>query len=44
MAIAMLFNSVDIEEIGTETGAEPTERLAFTMAPEGLRMRLRERA
>jgi cytochrome P450 len=44
MAIAMLFNSFDIDEIGTERGAEPTERLAFTMAPEGLRMRLRARA
>ena len=43
MAIAMLFNSFDIEDICTERGAEPTERLSFTMAPEGLRMRLRER-
>ena len=43
MAVAMLFNSFDIEDINTEDGAEPAERLSFTMAPEGLRMRLRER-
>lgn len=43
MAIAMLFNSFDIESIGTADGAEPPERLSFTMAPEGIRMRLRER-
>ena len=43
MAIAMLFNGFDIESIGTADGSEPSERLAFTMQPEGLRMRLRER-
>ncbi|MEO8857964.1 MAG: cytochrome P450 [Burkholderiaceae bacterium] len=43
MAIAMLFNSFDIEHIGTTDGAEPREQLSFTMAPQGLRMRLRAR-
>ena len=43
MAMAMLFNGFDIESIGTADGSEPSERLAFTMQPEGLRMRLRER-
>ena len=43
MAIAMLFNSFDIEEDNTGRGAEPIERLSFTMAPEGLRLRLRLR-
>ena len=44
MAIAMLFNSFDIEEDNTGRSAESAERLSFTMAPEGLRMRLRVRA
>ena len=43
MAIAMLFNSFDIESVGTEDGAEPLEHLSFTMAPVGLKMRLRGR-
>ena len=43
MAIAMLFNSFDIESVGTDDGSEPLEHLSFTMAPVGLKMRLRAR-
>ena len=44
MAIAMLLGRFDIESVGTADGSEVQERLAFAMAPVGLRMRLRERA
>ena len=43
MALAMLFNSFEIESVATHDGAEPLEHLSFTMAPMGLKMRLRER-
>ena len=43
MAVAMLLNSFDIVSIGTADGSEPLEHLSFTMAPVGLKMRLRER-
>ncbi len=43
MAIAMLFNSFDIESVGTADGTEPLEHLSFTMAPVGLKMRLNQR-
>ena len=43
MAIAMLVNSFDIESVGTDDGTEPLEHLSFTMAPVGLKMRLRVR-
>ena len=43
MAMAMLFNSFDIESVATADGAQPLEHLSFTMAPVGLKMRLRER-
>ena len=44
MAMAMLLAHFDIESVSTPDGAEPREFLAFTMAPLGLKMRLRERA
>jgi cytochrome P450 len=40
MAIAMLLGSFEIESVGTVDGREPRERMSFTMAPTGLRMRL----
>lgn len=43
MAIAMLFNSFDVQSIRTEDDVEPDEILSFTMQPQGLQMRLRER-
>jgi cytochrome P450 len=44
MAVAMLLGRFDIESVDTPDGGEAREHLAFTMAPLGLRMRLRERA
>ena len=41
MVIAMLLGGFDIESVGTADGGEPREHLAFTMAPVGLKMRLR---
>ena len=43
MAMAMLLAHFDIDSVTTPDGAEPRELLAFTMAPVGLKMRLRER-
>jgi hypothetical protein len=42
MVIAMLLSNFDIERVWSEEG-EPRECLKLTMAPVGLRMRLRER-
>ncbi|HUQ75560.1 MAG TPA: cytochrome P450 [Burkholderiales bacterium] len=44
MAIAMLLAGFDLESVGTADGGEPRELMAFTMAPVGLRMKLRSRA
>ena len=44
MAMAMLLGRFDIESVETPRAAEAEEHLSFTMAPVGLRMRLRERA
>lgn len=44
MVAAMLLASFDIVEVGTPGNEEPPERLAITMAPVGLRMKLRARA
>jgi cytochrome P450 len=41
MAIAMLLGGFEIESVGTADGREPREQMSFTMAPAGLRMRLR---
>jgi hypothetical protein len=44
MAMAMLLSSFDIEAVDTPDGQMAHERMAFTMNPVGLRMRLREAA
>ncbi len=43
LAIATLLAHFDIESVSTAGGGEPVERMAFTMTPVGLTMRLRER-
>ena len=43
MAIASLLGGFDIQSVESPGGIEAAERLAFTMMPVGLRMRLRER-
>ena len=42
MAMAMLLSSFDIDSVDTPDGGLAEERMAFTMNPVGLRMRLRE--
>lgn len=42
MAMAMLLGSFEIESVDTPDGGEAREHMSFTMAPVGLRMRLRE--
>ncbi len=44
MAMAQLLANFDIQSVGTAHGQGAREHLSFTMAPLGLRMRLRERA
>ena len=44
MVMATLLGQFDIDHVGTADGAPVREQLSFTMAPMGLRMRLRERA
>jgi cytochrome P450 len=44
MALAMLLANFEIEDVGTPDGGEAQERIAFTMAPLGLRLRLKRRA
>ncbi|MFT3857667.1 MAG: cytochrome P450 [Aquabacterium sp.] len=44
MATATLLTHFDIEYVSTEDGQPPAERMAFTMSPQGLRMRIRERS
>jgi cytochrome P450 len=43
MVMAMLLASFDIESVDTPDGAPAEERMAFTMQPVGLHMRLRPR-
>lgn len=43
MAMAMLLSSFDIEAVETPDGGPAQERIAFTMNPVGLTLRLRER-
>lgn len=43
IAITMLLTRFDIDYISTPNGGEAQERLAFTMEPVGLKMRLRSR-
>jgi cytochrome P450 len=40
MVLAMLLGGFEIESVTAPGGAEPEERLSFTMSPVGLRMRL----
>jgi cytochrome P450 len=42
MAMAMLLSRFDIEAVNTPDGQEAVERMAFTMNPVGLSLRLRE--
>ncbi len=44
MVLATIARNYELVEVGTETGAPPSERLDFTMSPVGLRMKLRARA
>ena len=44
MAMAMLLASFDIEAVDTPDGGPARERMAFTMNPVGLTMRLKELA
>ena len=44
MAMAMLLSYFEIEGVDTRDGGEAAERLSFTMAPVGLRLRLKMRA
>ncbi len=43
MVIAMLVGSFEIQDVSTPEGGEPPERMAFTMSPVGLRLKLRPR-
>ena len=43
LPMAMLLNRFDISSVDTPDGRPPSERMSFTMAPEGLRMQLSER-
>ena len=43
MALAMLLAHFDVVAVDTPDGQAPREKLAFTMTPVGLKMRLRER-
>ena len=44
MVAAMLLSTFDIADVAAADGAEVQERLAFTMSPVGLKLRLRSRA
>ncbi|MDE2275712.1 MAG: cytochrome P450, partial [Burkholderiales bacterium] len=44
MAMAMLLGSFEIESVATPDGGPARERMAFTMSPVGLKLRLRARS
>jgi hypothetical protein len=44
LAMATLLNDFDIASVDTVDGGPVQERMAFTMTPVGLSMRLRKRA
>jgi cytochrome P450 len=44
MVMAMLLSRFEIESVGTPDGREAREHLAFTMAPVGLRLKLKQRS
>lgn len=43
LVLSLLARGFELDEVGCPDGSEPAECLAFTMFPEGLRMRLRSR-
>lgn len=43
MVIGMLLGSFEVDQVSTPDGSEPLEHLALTMAPVGLRLKLRPR-
>ncbi len=43
MVLAMLARRFELLDVGTDNGAAPAERVAFTVHPVGLRMRVAER-
>jgi cytochrome P450 len=43
MVLAMIARDFDLVEVGASNGAEPRERLAFTMFPEDIRLRVKVR-
>jgi cytochrome P450 len=43
MVAAMLLSNFELEQVTAPGGIEPVERLTLTMAPVGLRVRLRNR-
>jgi cytochrome P450 len=43
MVIAMVLRGFEIEAVTTPDAGEPRERMAFTMSPVGLKLRVRER-
>jgi cytochrome P450 len=43
IVLAMLLENFEIESVLAPGGADAVERLSFTMAPVGLKMRLRRR-
>ena len=44
MVMAMLLGGFEIDSVATPDGGEAREHLAFTMSPQGLRLRLRATA
>jgi cytochrome P450 len=44
MVAAMLLANFELEQVGVPSGDEPVEQLKLTMAPVGLRMKLRKRS
>jgi hypothetical protein len=40
VVLAMVARNFTLARVGTDDGREPPERMTFTMAPVGLRMRL----
>jgi cytochrome P450 len=43
MVVAMLLGGFEVESVATPDGSEPSERLAFSMQPVGLKLRVRAR-
>ena len=44
MVMATLLGNFELESVATADGSEPAERIALTMSPVGLQLRLKERA